>query len=250
MVLNVILPASYCRCRELQNAYAYAVLPNQKLGDQHVFMPPISQHIRHFIFCNSHCLPKQFSNTRPVTSAMGSQHPYGYNNLYTPNLGTSQHVSYHSHMSPPSYTSMNPNVHRAGSAGQPRPTAEDNTQPRFELFLLGEGEKKVTEEADTREFSYLSLSLSKTTNVCCFYKCSHVPRISSHGSSGFCLYSRARVLLSFANKRCVGLAGIPSSSIFTFNKEDHTLGNLLRSQLLKSPHVRFAGYKVPHPLVR
>lgn len=46
------------------------------------------------------------------------------------------------------------------------------------------------------------------------------------------------------------LSGIPSSSIFTFNKEDHTLGNLLRSQLLKSPHVTFAGYKVPHPLVK
>lgn len=44
--------------------------------------------------------------------------------------------------------------------------------------------------------------------------------------------------------------GIPSSSIFTFNKEDHTLGNLLRSRLLQSPHVKFAGYKVPHPLVR
>ncbi|KAL2000348.1 hypothetical protein VTN02DRAFT_3222 [Thermoascus thermophilus] len=42
---------------------------------------------------------------------------------------------------------------------------------------------------------------------------------------------------------------IPSSAIFTFNKEDHTLGNLLRSRLLQSSHVLFAGYKVPHPLV-
>ncbi len=31
-------------------------------------------------------------------------------------------------------------------------------------------------------------------------------------------------------------------------KEDHTLGNLLRCQLLKDPHVLFAGYKNPHPL--
>ncbi|KAL9126933.1 MAG: hypothetical protein Q9217_004091 [Psora testacea] len=69
---------------------------------------------------------------------------------------------------------------------------EVNVQDRFELFLLGEGEKKVTEEPDTR---------------------------------------------------------IPSSSIFTFNKEDHTLGNLLSSRLLQSPHVTFSGYKVPHPLV-
>ncbi|KAL5364632.1 RBP11-like subunits of RNA polymerase [Aspergillus floccosus] len=42
---------------------------------------------------------------------------------------------------------------------------------------------------------------------------------------------------------------IPSSAIFTFNKEDHTLGNLLRSRLLQSSHVLFAAYKVPHPLV-
>lgn len=42
--------------------------------------------------------------------------------------------------------------------------------------------------------------------------------------------------------------GIPSSSIFTFNKEDHTLGNMLRSRLLQSDKVSFSGYKVPHPL--
>ena len=61
----------------------------------------------------------------------------------------------------------------------------------------------------------------------------------------------ARIML-FTNRFTdrILLTGIPSSSIFTFNKEDHTLGNLLRSQLLKSPHVTFAGYKVPHPLVK
>ena len=36
--------------------------------------------------------------------------------------------------------------------------------------------------------------------------------------------------------------------MFTFNKEDHTLGNLLRAKLVKSPHVMFAAYQVPHPL--
>ncbi|KAL1983910.1 hypothetical protein VTN96DRAFT_9763 [Rasamsonia emersonii] len=40
----------------------------------------------------------------------------------------------------------------------------------------------------------------------------------------------------------------PSTSIFTFNKEDHTIGNLLRARLLQSRHVLFAAYKVPHPL--
>lgn len=46
------------------------------------------------------------------------------------------------------------------------------------------------------------------------------------------------------------LLGIPSSAIFTFNKEDHTLGNLIRSRLLQSPHVLFAAYKVRCALVR
>ncbi|KAF3914714.1 hypothetical protein AA313_de0207302 [Arthrobotrys entomopaga] len=41
---------------------------------------------------------------------------------------------------------------------------------------------------------------------------------------------------------------VPNCVTFTFNKEDHTLGNLLRAQLLKDPKVLFAGYKIPHPL--
>ncbi|KAK2768764.1 DNA-directed RNA polymerase II core subunit [Arachnomyces sp. PD_36] len=42
---------------------------------------------------------------------------------------------------------------------------------------------------------------------------------------------------------------IPSACLFVFNKEDHTLANMIRSRLLTSSHVLFAGYKVPHPLV-
>ncbi|KAK2629967.1 hypothetical protein QTJ16_000787 [Diplocarpon rosae] len=66
-----------------------------------------------------------------------------------------------------------------------------NAPDRFELFLLGDGEKKVSEASDTRT---------------------------------------------------------ADSSVFTFNKEDHTLANILRAHLLKDPHVMFAGYKIPHPL--
>ncbi len=40
----------------------------------------------------------------------------------------------------------NPNAER----GQ-RITTEDNIPSRFDAFLLGDGEKKVTEEPDTRE---------------------------------------------------------------------------------------------------
>ncbi|KAH8278040.1 hypothetical protein KR026_004216 [Drosophila bipectinata] len=41
---------------------------------------------------------------------------------------------------------------------------------------------------------------------------------------------------------------VTNAAIFTINKEDHTLGNMIRNQLLKDPNVLFAGYKVPHPL--
>ncbi|KAH3744418.1 DNA-directed RNA polymerases II, IV and V subunit 11 [Pelomyxa schiedti] len=41
---------------------------------------------------------------------------------------------------------------------------------------------------------------------------------------------------------------ITDAGTFTIHKEDHTLGNLLRMQLVQDPQVLFAGYKVPHPL--
>ena len=40
----------------------------------------------------------------------------------------------------------------------------------------------------------------------------------------------------------------PNAGLFVLGKEDHTLGNLIRLQLLRDNTVRFAGYKVPHPL--
>lgn len=41
---------------------------------------------------------------------------------------------------------------------------------------------------------------------------------------------------------------VPHTAIFTFNKEDHTLGNLLSQRLLKYDYIVFSAYKVPHPL--
>ena len=41
---------------------------------------------------------------------------------------------------------------------------------------------------------------------------------------------------------------VPNAAVFTINKEDHTLGNMIRQQLLKDPNVLFAGYKNPHPM--
>lgn len=42
---------------------------------------------------------------------------------------------------------------------------------------------------------------------------------------------------------------ITNTGTFTLNKEDHTMGNILRCQLLRDPRVLFAGYRMPHPLI-
>jgi len=41
---------------------------------------------------------------------------------------------------------------------------------------------------------------------------------------------------------------IPNAATIKIHKQDHTLGNMLRAQLLSMPEILFAGYKVPHPL--
>ena len=41
----------------------------------------------------------------------------------------------------------------------------------------------------------------------------------------------------------------PNGGTFVLQKEDHTLGNLIRMQLLRDDEVRFAGYRCPHPLL-
>ncbi len=41
---------------------------------------------------------------------------------------------------------------------------------------------------------------------------------------------------------------VPNAAIFKFEREDHTLANFLRSQLLQDDRVLFAAYKIEHPL--
>ena len=41
----------------------------------------------------------------------------------------------------------------------------------------------------------------------------------------------------------------PNAGTFVLSKEDHTIGNLVRLQLLRDKRVRFAGYRMPHPLI-
>ncbi|CAA6671461.1 unnamed protein product [Spirodela intermedia] len=41
---------------------------------------------------------------------------------------------------------------------------------------------------------------------------------------------------------------IINAASFTVEREDHTIGNIVRMQLHRDPNVLFAGYKLPHPL--
>jgi DNA-directed RNA polymerase II subunit RPB11 len=41
---------------------------------------------------------------------------------------------------------------------------------------------------------------------------------------------------------------LPNCASFVIEREDHTLANALRAQLLRDRNVLFAAYRVPHPL--
>jgi DNA-directed RNA polymerase II subunit RPB11 len=41
---------------------------------------------------------------------------------------------------------------------------------------------------------------------------------------------------------------VQNAALFTLQREDHTVGHLLRMELLRDAGVRFAGYRHPHPL--
>eukprot|EP00127_Corallochytrium_limacisporum_P004932 Clim_evm6s195 gene=Clim_evmTU6s195 len=41
---------------------------------------------------------------------------------------------------------------------------------------------------------------------------------------------------------------VPHAMVFNVQKEDHTLGNILKGKLMEQPSVKFAGYRMPHPL--
>jgi DNA-directed RNA polymerase II subunit RPB11 len=41
---------------------------------------------------------------------------------------------------------------------------------------------------------------------------------------------------------------VPNCLLIKFEREDHTLGNLLREELISDPQVLFAAYKIEHPL--
>lgn len=74
---------------------------------------------------------------------------------------------------------------------------------RFELFLLGEGEKKIEEK----------------------------------------VYSGRVPIESIREDLADKMLGMSNTSDFVLKKEDHTLGNLLSEHLKAHPNVYMAGYK-------
>jgi len=89
--------------------------------------------------------------------------------------------------------------------------ADHDADYRFELFLLDDGQQKIEYKEETRMST-------------------HHPALSSETQTN------------------PTTPGVPNTGIFTFNKEDHTLGNLISQRLLKAPYITFSAYKVPHPL--
>ena len=42
---------------------------------------------------------------------------------------------------------------------------------------------------------------------------------------------------------------MPNTVNIVLSKEDHTLGNMIRMQLLRDQRVRVSGYRMPHPTI-
>jgi DNA-directed RNA polymerase II subunit RPB11 len=101
-----------------------------------------------------------------------------------------------------------------GSIQQANKTGGDNqvtanVPDRFTQFILEPDEKKIEWKLDTRKTSSSSTLIK-------------------------------HMLTTFE--------GVANTAIFTFNKEDHTLGNLITQRLHKYKYIEFSAYRVPHPL--
>lgn len=54
-------------------------------------------------------------------------------------------------------------------------------------------------------------------------------------------------VVEVAEQNRLNIQGDQQNATFSFYDEDHTLGNLLRNQIVKNPFVEFCAYSVPHP---
>ena len=50
-----------------------------------------------------------------------------------------------------------------------------------------------------------------------------------------------------AKHETLKVQGDNTNATYSFHGEDHTLGNLLRNQIIKNKEVEFCAYSVPHP---
>ena len=66
------------------------------------------------------------------------------------------------------------NINVFGVNRQRETRAVDNTEDRFELFLLGDGEKKVAEEADTRKWNFSTHQRIVSLHFCLLYIDPHI----------------------------------------------------------------------------
>ncbi|MCJ1464070.1 DNA-directed RNA polymerase II core subunit [Pseudocyphellaria aurata] len=111
----------------------------------------------------------------------------------------------------------------------------------------------LTKATVTSHYAHMTRASPKAIESATNSIADFVGRRREHGKSNAesNLVDRFELFILDANEKKVTEEAdtrIPSSSIFTFNKEDHTLGNVIRSRLLQYPFVLFAAYKVPHPL--
>ena len=58
----------------------------------------------------------------------------------------------------------------------------------------------------------------------------------------------ARLHLYYGRVRCTKDLKVPNAMTMVIEREDHTLGNILRMQMLEDKEVLFSGYRVQHPL--
>ena len=113
-----------------------------------------------------------------------------------------------------------------------------NAPERHRSYQLDEGQARMTYEPDQRVASAGTCVEINQCVGCCRHRhaIEQVSRRWLGGRRDDSARTRCQILIS------------TQAGTFTINKEDHTVGNLLRMQLLRDGDTRFAGYQLPHPL--
>lgn len=137
----------------------------------------------HFSVCRLH-------HNSSFTPAMSFNSSDTYRALPIPTFSRPTIIDHYAHMrrAPTTLSPQSPmtTFHSTGDRRrEPKPNAEDNVPARFELFILGEGERKVTEEADTRESKFLDFLASSSDDPWRDW-CSQIAHSPFSSSLGWC----------------------------------------------------------------